>query len=164
MKAGPSLLRFPDPGHHRTQARRRGAAACQPCLADDQQLQSGARACHRRVSAAPSGLPGHGSRWGLPRGVGGLRGNRRPRRASGRWRSRLTSRMAKHGSHGRLRAVARWLRLSARASRRCVTIFALSEAAGPWRDEAVRLGYRSCVAIPLLSEGRALGALASVLG
>jgi PAS domain S-box-containing protein len=42
--------------------------------------------------------------------------------------------------------------------------FRTQEAGGPWRDEAVRLGYRSCVALPLLSEGRALGALALCSG
>jgi PAS domain S-box-containing protein len=31
--------------------------------------------------------------------------------------------------------------------------------AGAWRDEAVRLGYRSCVALPLVTDGRAFGAL-----
>ena len=37
--------------------------------------------------------------------------------------------------------------------------FRAANAAGPWRDEAVRLGYRSCVALPLLADGRAFGAL-----
>ncbi len=31
---------------------------------------------------------------------------------------------------------------------------------GVWREEAVRLGYRSCIALPLLGDGRAFGALA----
>jgi PAS domain S-box-containing protein len=35
----------------------------------------------------------------------------------------------------------------------------LRAATGPWRDEAIRLGYRSCVALPLLADGRAFGAL-----
>src|SRR4029434_5981376 len=34
----------------------------------------------------------------------------------------------------------------------------------PWRDEAVRLGYRSCVALPLVADGRAFGALALCSG
>ena len=36
--------------------------------------------------------------------------------------------------------------------------------AGQWRDEALRFGYRSCVAFPLLADGRALGALAMCSG
>ena len=34
-----------------------------------------------------------------------------------------------------------------------------STLSGPWRDEAVRLGYRSCVALPLIADARAFGAL-----
>ncbi len=37
--------------------------------------------------------------------------------------------------------------------------FGASTVSGPWRDEAVRLGYRSCVALPLVTDGRAFGAL-----
>jgi PAS domain S-box-containing protein len=37
--------------------------------------------------------------------------------------------------------------------------FRASTVSGPWRDEAVRLGYRSCVALPLMSDERAFGAL-----
>jgi len=37
--------------------------------------------------------------------------------------------------------------------------FSAATAAGPWRDEAVRLGYRLCVALPLITDGRAFGAL-----
>ena len=37
--------------------------------------------------------------------------------------------------------------------------FNAATAAGPWRDEAVRLGYRFCVALPLIADGRAFGAL-----
>jgi len=37
--------------------------------------------------------------------------------------------------------------------------FNAATAAGPWRDEAVRLGYRLCVALPLIADGRAFGAL-----
>jgi len=37
--------------------------------------------------------------------------------------------------------------------------FNAATAIGPWRDEAVRLGYRSCVALPLIADGRAFGAL-----
>jgi len=37
--------------------------------------------------------------------------------------------------------------------------FRASTVSGPWRDEAVRLGYRSCVALPLVTDGRAFGAL-----
>jgi PAS domain S-box-containing protein len=32
-------------------------------------------------------------------------------------------------------------------------------ATGAWRDEAIRLGYRSCVALPLVADERAFGAL-----
>jgi PAS domain S-box-containing protein len=42
--------------------------------------------------------------------------------------------------------------------------FRAANAAGPWRDEAVRFGYRSCVALPLLNDGRAFGALALCSG
>ena len=37
--------------------------------------------------------------------------------------------------------------------------FQATPAAGPWRDEAVRLGYRGCVALPLIADGRAFGAI-----
>ena len=37
--------------------------------------------------------------------------------------------------------------------------FNAAMAAGPGRDEAVRLGYRFCVALPLIADGRAFGAL-----
>ncbi len=37
--------------------------------------------------------------------------------------------------------------------------FNAATAVGPWRDEAVRLGYRSCVALPLIADGRPFGAL-----
>jgi len=36
--------------------------------------------------------------------------------------------------------------------------------AGSWRDEAVRLGYRAAVALPLVADGRAFGALALCSG
>jgi PAS domain S-box-containing protein len=38
------------------------------------------------------------------------------------------------------------------------------EAAGSWRDEAIRLGYHSAVALPLLADGRVFGALALCSG
>jgi PAS domain S-box-containing protein len=37
--------------------------------------------------------------------------------------------------------------------------FRAAGSSGPWRDEAVRLGYRSCIALPLVADGRAFGAL-----
>ena len=37
--------------------------------------------------------------------------------------------------------------------------FSAATAAGPWRDEAFRLGYRLCVALPLTTDGRTFGAL-----
>jgi PAS domain S-box-containing protein len=37
--------------------------------------------------------------------------------------------------------------------------FRAATVGGPWRDEAVRLGYRSCVALPLVTDGRTFGAL-----
>jgi signal transduction histidine kinase len=42
--------------------------------------------------------------------------------------------------------------------------FRAPNAVGPWRDAAVRSGYRACVALPLLAEGRAFGALALCSG
>jgi PAS domain S-box-containing protein len=37
--------------------------------------------------------------------------------------------------------------------------FRAVDGAGAWRDEGVRLGYRSCVALPLVTDGGAFGAL-----
>jgi PAS domain S-box-containing protein len=42
--------------------------------------------------------------------------------------------------------------------------FHAAGAAGPWRDEAIRLGYRSCIALPLVADGRAIGAIALCSG
>jgi PAS domain S-box-containing protein len=37
--------------------------------------------------------------------------------------------------------------------------FRAADSSGAWIDEAMKLGYRSCIALPLLADGRAFGAL-----
>ena len=132
---------------------RGGIAPTQPVTPNSQQMQRGGRAGHRRNQVADEDLSNHNGDWRISFGLGRLFGAGRIQiRAShrvGRGRSPVIWKICK--SPGRTRNAACGPTGTSIRTGQPATFSNLAENPdfAPWREEALRHGFRSSIGLPL---------------